>query len=49
MLAGYFDIPKSSVRIISGENIKRKIVEISLTEEQLKKIDDSKELQPKLF
>lgn len=48
-LAEYFNIPKSRVQIISGENIKQKILEIPLSEEQLKEIEDSKELQIKLL
>lgn len=48
-LAGYFNIPKSLIQIISGENIKQKIIEIPLTEDGLKKIEDSKEIQPKLL
>lgn len=49
LLAKYFNVPKSEVRIVSGLNIKQKIVEIPLTEEQLKEVENSKELQPKLF
>ena len=48
-LAEYFNIPKSSISIVSGENIKQKIIEIPLREEQLKVIEDSKQLQTKLF
>lgn len=49
LLAKYFNIPKSEVRIVSGENIKQKIIEIPLGEEQLEEIEESKELQTKLF
>ena len=49
LLAEYFSIPKSSISIISGENIKQKILNIPLNEEQLKEVEDSKELQTKLF
>ena len=48
-LAEYFKIPKSSIKILSGENIKQKIIEIPLNEAQLKEIENSKELQTKLF
>lgn len=49
LLAEYFNVPKSEVRIVSGLNIKQKIVEIPLTEEQLEEIEESKELQLKLL
>lgn len=48
-LAEYFNVPKSSISIISGENIKQKIVEIPLAEEELEEIEDAKEPQIKLF
>lgn len=48
-LAEYFNIPKSSIKIISGENIKQKILEIPLNKEKLEEIEDSKQLQIKLL
>lgn len=48
-LAEYFKIPKSSIRILSGENIKQKIVEIPLTEDQVGKVENLEQLQQKLF
>lgn len=49
LLAEYFNIPKSGVNILTGENIKQKIVEITLTEAQVEEIENSKEPQIKLF
>lgn len=48
-LAEYFKIPKSSIRILSGENIKQKILEIPLTEDQVGEVENLKQLQQKLF
>jgi len=42
LLAEYFKIPKSSIKILSGENIKQKIIEIPLSEEALKEIEELK-------
>lgn len=48
-LSEYFNLPKSGVVIISGLNFKQKVIEIALSENELKEIEDSKILQPKLF
>lgn len=48
-LSDYFKIPKSQICIVSGEKVKQKVIEITLSEKQLKEIEDSKILQPKLF
>lgn len=48
-LSEYFKIPKSKINILSGLNFKQKVIEISLKEDELVKLESSKEIQPKLF
>lgn len=48
-LAKYFNLPKSGIEIITGANFKQKVVEIPLSGKEIKEIEDSKILQPKLF
>lgn len=49
ILSEYFKIPKFKISIVSGLNFKQKVIEIVLSEKELKEAADSKELQPKLF
>jgi uncharacterized protein len=48
-LAEYFRLPLSQLNIVTGEKNKHKIIEINLTESELKKIEADKELQRSLF
>ena len=48
-LSEYLKIPQSSIIIISGENVKQKIIEIPLSPEDLEKIENEKNPQLKIW
>ncbi|EKD91091.1 MAG: hypothetical protein ACD_30C00047G0016 [uncultured bacterium] len=48
-LSEYFNIPKSEIKIVTGLSFKQKIIELPLTEKEIKEIEDSKILQPRLI
>lgn len=48
-LSEYFKIPKSEIFITSGLNFKQKVIDLPLSENELKEIENEKVLQPKLF